>query len=271
LMESTAKDFGLTIAKTIELTKLNSTISEYGRLRSSVVAKRQELYELAESGSGDITKANLTKINNVRNDLRKLSAKRAAAYRNLKSAKHTYINKIHSLSVDQRKKTDARFVPELLIPVGVKHIVRDIMECKEFFGGPVEMNVWRGIAAYNSGLERTKTWGGLPFIEETVHFTRNVTFDLTRALEMKHAYSTKDPELIAKTRERIRLRKPYSVYTVERGDCFDEIVREQIMDKYKLSYSKALGCIRDSKGNKVDPKKMSIILPNQEFRIYVPR
>jgi hypothetical protein len=175
------------------------------------------------------------------------------------------------MSEGQRKKTDARFVPELLIPIGVKHIVRDIMECKEFFGGPVEMNVWRGVAAYNSGLERTKTWGGLPFIEETVHFTRSVVSDLTRALEMKYAYSTKDPALIAKTKARIRLREPYSVYVVKRGDNFYEIVREQLMDRYKISYSKALQYIRDSRGNKVDPKKMSIILPNQKFRIYVPK
>jgi len=270
LMEPTAKDFGLTVAKSSELTKLNSSISEYKKLRSGVVAKRQELYRVAESGSGNITKANISMLNTLRTDLGKLHTKRTVAYQNLKAAKTAYKKKIQSLSVDQRKKIDARFVPELLIPVGVKHIVRDIMECKDFFGGPVEMNVWRGIAAYNAGLERAKTWGGLPFIEETVHFTRNVISDLTKSLEMKYAYSTKDPALIAKTKARIRLRKSYSIYSVKRGDCFDEIVREQIMDRYKLSYTKALQYIKDTEGNKINPKKMSIILPNQKFRIYVP-
>jgi hypothetical protein len=157
--------------------------------------------------------------------------------------------------------------------VGVKHIVRDIMECRDFFGGTVEMNVWRGIAAYNSGLERTKKWEGLPYIQETVHFTRNVISDLTKALELKHAYSTKDEALIAKTKMRIGLpgRKPYFLYVVKRGDSFSEIVQEQIVDKYKISYAKALGCIRDREGNKIDPKKMSIIVPNQTFRIYPPK
>ncbi len=61
------------------------------------------------------------------------------------------------------------------------------------------------------------------------------------------------------------------MYVVKRGDCFDEIVREQIMDKYKLSYAKALNCIKDGKGSKVDPKKMSIIFPKQTFRIYAPK
>ena len=147
------------------------------------------------------------------------------------------------------------------------------MECKDFFGGTVEMNVWRGVAAYNSGLSRTKQWGGLPFIQETVHFTRKVISNLTKALEMKYAYSTGDKALVAKTKARIGLveRKPYYVYVVKRGDCFDEIVREHLMDKYGLSYSKALQYIRDSKGNRLDPKKMSIIFPNQTFRIYYPK
>ena len=191
----------------------------------------------------------------------------------MKSAKAEYKKKIRGMPPIQRGRFDARFVPELLIPAGVKHVVRDIMECKDFFGGPVEMNVWRGIAAYNSGLERTKKWEGMPYIQETVHFTRNVLSDLTKTLELKQAYSTKDAALIAKTKIRIGLpdRKPYFVYVVKRGDSFDEIVRDQIADKYKVSYTKALGCIRDRKGNSVDPKKMSIIVPNQTFRIYPPK
>jgi hypothetical protein len=130
------------------------------------------------------------------------------------------------------------------------------------------MNAWRGVAAYNSGLERTKKWGGLPYIEETVHFTRKVLSDLTKTLELKHAYATKNTELIAKTKRRIRLKSAYSVYVVKQGDSFGEIVREQVMDRYKLSYTKALNYIKDGKGNKVDPQKMSRIFPNQKFRIY---
>jgi hypothetical protein len=175
------------------------------------------------------------------------------------------------MTLSQRKRSDARFVPEVVIPAGVRHIVRDIMECRDFFGGPVEMNVWRGIAAYNSGLERTKKWEGLPLIQETVHFTRKVLSDLTKMLELKYAYSTKDPALIAKTKARIRVREPYSVYVVKKGDCFYEIVSEQLMEKYGLTYREALKYIKDGKGNSVDPKKMSIILPNQRFRIYPPR
>jgi len=270
LMERTARDFDLTVARSPEIGTLNSAISGYKKLRGDIVSKRQELHALVETGSGKLTPATLSKVNKLRADLGSTYTKRTAAYRKLKAEKGKYVAKIHSLNVEQRKKYDARFVPELLIPKGIKHIVRDIMECKNFFGGPVEMNAWRGVAAYNSGLERTKKWGGLPFIEETVHFTRNVISHLTRTLELKYAYSTKDEKLIAETKRRLILKKAYSVYVVKRGDCFDEIVREQIMDRHKLPYNKALNYIKDGKGNKVDPKKMSIIVPNQTFRIYKP-
>ncbi len=272
LMESTARDFSLTVAKSPELQQLNSAMSEYKGYRESIGSKRQELHNLVETGSGKIAGASLVKLNELRAELDSLYTNRAAAYRRLKAAKSSYVAKIQSMTVDQRRQFDARFVPEVLIPAGVKHLVKGIRECREFFGGSVEMNVWRGIAAYNSGLERTKKWDGLPFIQETVHFTRNVISDLTRALELKHVYSTGDAALIARTRKRLlRPREEYSVYVVKQGDSFYEIVRDQVMDRYKVSYSKALEHIRDGEGNSVNPKKMSIIHPNQTFRIYPPR
>ena len=272
LMEPTARDFGLTVAKSPEIGKLNSYISQYKKLRKDIVAKRQELHKLVETGSAKLTGTTLNRVNKLRVELANTYTKRSAAYRNLKAEKGRYVAKIHSMSVEQRKKFDARFVPEKLIPKGVEHIVRDIMECRDFFGGSVEMNAWRGVAAYNSGLDKTKKWGGLPYIEETVYFTRTVISNLTKSLELKRAYSTNDKKLIAETKKRIRLiKKTYSTYVVKQGDCFDEIVREQIMDRYKLSYAKALNCIKDGKGNKIDPKKMSVIFPNQKFRIYTPQ
>jgi len=85
-------------------------------------------------------------------------------------------------------------------------------------------------------------------------------------------YSTGDAALIAKAKKRLlRPKREYSVYVVKRGDNFYEIVRDQVMDKYKVSYSKALEHIRDGKGSRINPKKMSIIHPNQTFRIYPPR
>lgn len=271
LMEHTARDFGLTVAKSPEIARLNANISEYKKLRQGIISSRQELHKLVETGSDKIAGTKLVKLNKLRVDLAALYTKRSVAYKKMKAEKVKYVAKIHSLTPKERAKFDARFVPELLIPKGVKHIVRDIMECKDFFGGSVEMNTWRGVAAYNSGLATTKKWGGLPFIEETVHFTRKVLSDLTKTLELKHAYATKDEALIAKAKQRIRLKSAYSVYVVKPGDSFDEIVREQIMDRYKLSYSKALSHIKDGKGNKVDPQKMSIIFPNQKFRIYAPK
>ena len=273
LMENTARGFGLAIAKSPEIRNLNSAIAKYKQLSQDVSAKRGELHKVVESGSGKITGTALAKLNKFRSELGDLYVKRSLAYQRLKAGKTTYSTKIRSMSVSQRKRFDARFVPELLIPVGIEHIVRDIMGCKDFFGGSVEMNVWRGIAAYNSGLERTKKWGGLPYIQETVHFTRTVVSNLTKALELKYAYSTKDPILIAKTKERIGLhkRKPYSIYIVKRGDNFSKILREQLMDKYNLTYSKALSYIKDERGNRIDLKKMSIIVPKQKFRIYFPR
>jgi len=272
LMESTARDFGLTVAKSPELQQLNSAISEYKGYRESIGAKRQELHNIVETGSGKLSSNSLAKVNKLRAELGSIYTNRAAAYKKLKTAKSSYVAKIQSMTEDQRKRFDARFVPEMLIPAGVKHLFKGIMECRDFFGGPVEMNVWRGVAAYNSGLERTKKWDGLPFIQETVHFTRNVISDLTRALELKQAYSSGDAALIAKTKKRLlRPKKEYSVYVVKQGDNFYEIVRDQVMDKYKVSYSNALGYIKDGKGDSINPKRMSIIHPNQTFRIYPPR
>ena len=271
LMDFVARDYGLTVVETPEIMKLDSSIAEFRSLRSDASAKRQELYRLVESGSGVITGEAIDAMNTLRRELAELDERRATAYQALKAARDAYVEKIRSMSVSQRAATDARFVPELHIPVGVRHLFRGIMECKNYFGGPVEMNVWRGVAAYNSGLTTVKRWAGLPFIEETVHFTRNVISDLTRALEMKYAYSTGDPVLIAETRSRIRLRKePYFIYMVKVGDSFFRILREQLMERYGLTYSEALLHIRDGEGNAINPQNMSVIIPNQQFRIYYP-
>jgi len=270
MMARTARQYGLTVAKTTGLATLHSAISEYGRLRSETATKQQQLYRLVDSGKGSMSGARIDKINRGRAELFALDRKRKGAYRTLKKAKKDYVNTIHGMSEGERRKMDARFVPELLIPVGVKHVVRNIMECKRFFGGSVEMNVWRGVAAYNAGMKRAKTWEGLPFIEETVNYTRNIVSDLTRALEMKYAYATGDANVISATRKRIRIRDPYVIYTVTRGDNFYTIVREQIMEPYNLPYAKALHYIKDSQGNPINPRDMSIILPNQKFRIYIP-
>lgn len=206
LMETTARGYGLTVAKSPESERLNLSISRYRKLRSSTAAKSQELCAAASSGTGNLTKKNMGSINSMRSELAELRAKRKTAYRNMNAAQKAYVNKFIGMSIEQRKETDARFVPELIIPAGVKHLVGNILACKEYFGGSVEMNVWRGIAAYNAGLQRVKRWGGLPFIEETVHFTREIVSNLTRSLEMKYAYSTNNPAVIAETSARIRLK-----------------------------------------------------------------
>ncbi|HET57434.1 MAG TPA: hypothetical protein ENN35_03210 [Deltaproteobacteria bacterium] len=270
LMASTARDYGLPVAKSNEIEAFNAAIAAYRDIKTSVAAKRQKLYLLAESGTGVMNPALIEDITAARTELSQLEEKRTAAYRDLRAVKKAYVEKIRSMTEKEREKEDARFAPSIHIPVGVKHLVRNITECRKFFGGPVEMNVWRGIASYNAGLSRVKTWGGFPFIEETVYYTRNIVSDLTRSLELKYAYSTGDPALVAETRKRMGLKEPYFVYVVEVGDNFYRIVREQLMERYDLSYSEALHYIRDSKGNTVDPDKMSIILPDQQFRIYVP-
>ncbi|MCK9274158.1 MAG: transglycosylase SLT domain-containing protein [Syntrophales bacterium] len=270
LMEPAAREFGLTVAESYEIMQLNSSISSYSELRSAIAEKRAQLYGLAECGTGNLSGKNIEKINTLRSELLELTEKKSEAFTNLRSAKKAYVDKIHSMSEQERGKTDARFVPELLIPAGVKHIVRDITECQRVFGGPVEMNVWRGIAAYNAGLNSAKTWDGFPFIEETVLYTRNVVYDLTRALELEYAYSVKDPAVAAETRKRFGLKNPYFVYRVKKGDNFYTIVRKQLMERYDIPFAEAVHLIRDSRGKKIVPEEMSIILPDQIFRIYIP-
>jgi len=207
LMEITARDeFGLIVVNSPELQELNTAISEYRQIQRDIAAKRQELYKEVESGSGDITADTLIILNKLRAELSALVDKREPAYQRLKNAREAYAAKIQSMTVEERKNFDQRFVPEIAIPVGVKYMAKNIMECIKFFGGSVEMNVWRGVAAYNSGLQRTKDTNGLPFVRETVQYTRDVLSNLTKSLELKYAYSTNDADLIAKTKERINVR-----------------------------------------------------------------
>lgn len=204
-MEDTAKEYELTIADSPEIQKLKAAISEYKLIRNDAEAKTRGLYKLVEPDGGDITEASLAEINRLRAEIRDLYTNRATAYEALKAAKAEYVEKINSIPIEQRKEFDARFVPELAIPPGVDHTVKNIMECKAVFGGPVEINVWRGIAAYNAGLGAAKKWQGMPYIQETVYYTRGVITNLTKSLELKDAYATKDISLIAGTKRRLGL------------------------------------------------------------------
>lgn len=207
LMESTAKfDLGLSITPSPELNSLNDAISEYRSIQGNVSKIRQELYKEVESGVGDLTQSAISKLNKLRSELRRLTAKRDQAYKDVQSAKKAYAEKIRSMTMDELKNFDARFVPEIAIPAGVKYMVKIINECKSYFGGPVEMNIWRALAAYNAGLKSTKDSNGFPFINQTVLYTRDILVNLTRMLELKSAYLTGDPELIARTKQRFALR-----------------------------------------------------------------
>lgn len=203
LMEPTARvDLGLSVKSSPELDALTQAVSEHSKLQAEISSKKQELYKIVESGSNDLTQENINSINKLRKQIRELEKKRDSAFETLKVAKTNYISKIRNMSMDELKEFDARFVPELSLPAGLDYIVKMIRECKKFFGGSIDMNVWRGLAAYNSGLRTTKTWSGMPFISQTVNYTRDIMLNLTRMLELKYAYSTNDANIIAETKRR---------------------------------------------------------------------
>jgi hypothetical protein len=206
LMDFTAKgDLGLTIADSAELKVFNSAIAENNRLSKELASKKQSLYTLVDAGSGDLTQDNITKINVIRKEISSLVEEKDKAYSKLKEAKSSYSNKIHLLKKEELSKFDARFIPEIAIPAGMKYIVDITMECKDYFGGPIEMNVWRGLAAYNAGPKTAKEWYGMPFIRETVLYTRDIIFNLSKMMELKYVYSTGDSNLIAKTKQKFGL------------------------------------------------------------------
>lgn len=206
LMDFTARgDLNLTVVASPELTELNNAVSEYTKLQKEISSKRQSLYTLVESGNGELTKATIAKINAIRAEMSALEVKKDKAYKRLKSAKDAYAEKIRSMKQDELAQFDARFVPELAIPAGTKYLADIILECKSYFGGPIEMNIWRGVAAYNCGLGRTKEWSGMPFIRETVLYTRDILYNLTRMLELKNAYSSGDNDLIARTKRKMKV------------------------------------------------------------------
>ena len=203
LMDFTARDdIGLTILPSPELKELNTAVTEYNKILKEISAKRQSLYTLVESGSGNLAQATINKINTIRAEMVDLDTKKDSALKRLKSAKSSYSEKIHSIKREELSKFDSRFVPELAIPAGMKYLSDIILECKAYFGGSIEMNVWRGVAAYNCGLQRTKDWDGMPFIRETVLYTRDILSNLTKMMELKYAYSTGDNTLIAKTKQK---------------------------------------------------------------------
>ncbi|MGQ9610400.1 MAG: transglycosylase SLT domain-containing protein [bacterium] len=203
LMEPTARvDLGLSIKSSSELDALTQAISEHSRLLSEIASKKQELYKIVESGNGDLTQENINLINKIRKQIKELEKKKDSDFETLKVAKNKYISKIRSMSMDELKDFDARFVPEIALPAGLDYVVKMIRECKKFFGGSIDMNVWRGLAAYNSGLKTTKTWSGMPFISQTVNYTRDIMLNLTRMLELKLAYSTNDTNVILETKRR---------------------------------------------------------------------
>ncbi len=206
IMDFTAKgDLGLTIANSPELRELNSSVAENNRLRKEISSKRQSIYTLVDAGSGDLAQTTIDKINALRGEIAKLLEEKDTAYSKLKEAKSAYSRKIHSLSKEELTEFDARFVPELCVPAGAKYIVDITLECQNYFGGPIEMNVWRGLASYNAGLQTSKNWYGMPFIRETVLYTRDIVFNLSKMMELKQAYSTGDSTLIAKTKSRLKL------------------------------------------------------------------
>jgi hypothetical protein len=204
IMDFTAKgDLGLTIASSPELIELNTNVTEYTKLQKEISSKRQSLYTLVESGGGDLTKEAIAKINAIRSEMASLEIKKDNALKKLKFAKNAYADKIRSIKRDELGKFDGRFAPELSVPAGTKYLADLILECKEYFGGPIEMNVWRGVAAYNCGPGRTKEWNGMPYIRETVLYTRDILYNLTRMLELKYAYSTGDSNIITKTKQKM--------------------------------------------------------------------
>jgi hypothetical protein len=202
-MALTARDVGLKVADSPEIQNLNSIISSYRDIQRNIGIKKQELHNLVGSSNNGLTQNEINDINRLRAEIGELNKKLPEAYITLRNAKTEYVNKVTNMTREQLMEFDARFVPELAIPAGVKYMVKGIIECQKSFGGSIEMNVWRGVAAYNSGIEQTKRSDGLPYIQETVNYTRKVISDLTKALELKSAYSTGDMAIIIQTKKRL--------------------------------------------------------------------
>ena len=204
IMDFTARGLGLVIADSTELREFNSASAENKRLEKEISSKGQSIYTLVNTGSETLAQDTIDKINDLRKEIGELSTKKELAYNRLREARSSYSGKIRSLSKDELLSFDARFVPEKAIPAGTKHITDIILACKNYFGGPIEINVWRGLAAYNAGLQSTKNGYGMPFIRETILYTRDIVFNLSKMMELKYVYTTNDSSLIANTKNKFK-------------------------------------------------------------------
>ncbi|HEY9706548.1 MAG TPA: lytic transglycosylase domain-containing protein [Allocoleopsis sp.] len=69
---------------------------------------------------------------------------------------------------------DDRLNPKIALDFSAKHLAENCLKMQNHFGGRKIHNILRGLAAYNSDVERTIKNLGLPFIPETTNYVRRI-------------------------------------------------------------------------------------------------
>ena len=142
---------------------------ELQNLEIAVNEMNDKLLALNKSFTREFDKDQFDKAIEHKMQYNALKKKHDTAFRDLKKI---FIETIREQ--DDLRAWDGRFVWEDAIPAGRRYIGIDCKECQDIFGGRVEHNIYRGIAAYNAGLKRVYNDHGIAVIKETIRHINEI-------------------------------------------------------------------------------------------------
>lgn len=293
LMEETAKGLGLVVNGNSELPNYESKEKMLDEAKSKYTEARQKYLKatsdlggrvdeiISESGQTYIEISSISSEHELyvksKNELGNAKTNLDKADEGFKKTKEKFMNypsDMEKFSDEKLEKTDQRFIPKYAIPASIKLFLDYYEECMGYFGGSVDMNVWRAVSAYNCGIGRSKKWYGFPFIEESVNHARIVVLDLSLMWKVKEAYVQNRPEVASEILEWIRDgRDAYNMYPVIEEEPVankEETVIDNLIGQLRVRQNIIAGDIFNFLNEKSDTTStiMKGFVPRKKFSPY---
>jgi hypothetical protein len=109
-------------------------------------------------------------------------------------------NTVHKIYLEELPHMeDARLIWQEEIPASVKDYAHLADKCQKFFGGKHIHNIIRGAAAYNCGYDEVENWKGLPLIQETIWYVRDIMVNSDKMAPQlsKNVIYEANPQIVA--------------------------------------------------------------------------